>query len=207
MIIPVDARVLHSTTRNAVKSNNKKKQVGIDFEKDVWLQEEPGLRGKRELLLFGLLGEEHSLDVRQNTTLGDGNSGEKLVKFLVVTDGQLQVTWDDTGLLVITSSVTGKFENLSSEVLHDGSQVNGSSSTNAVGVVALAKETMDPTHGELKSGPRRTGFGLSLDLSAFTSSRHDEVIECFSLRVNKNDGKGMMKICNKKISCCQTQRR
>ena len=178
MIIPVDARVLHSTTRNAVNSNNKK-QVGIDFEKNFWLQEELGLRGKRELLVFGLLGEEHSLDVRQNTTLGDGNSGEKLVKFLVVTDGQLQVTWDDTSLLVITSSVTGKFENLSSEVLHDGSQVNGSSSTNAVSVVALAKETMDPTHGELKSGPRRTGFGLSLDLSAFTSSRHDEVIECF----------------------------
>ena len=40
----------------------------------------------RDLLLFGLLGEEYGLDVGQNTTLGDGDSGEKLVQFLVIAD-------------------------------------------------------------------------------------------------------------------------
>ena len=43
------------------------------------------------LLLLGLLGQEHSLDVRQHTTLGDGHTGQQLVQLLVVADGQLQV--------------------------------------------------------------------------------------------------------------------
>ena len=44
-------------------------------------------RKKKSLLLFGLLGQKHSLDVGEDTTLGDGDSGEKLVEFLVVADG------------------------------------------------------------------------------------------------------------------------
>ena len=40
--------------------------------------------------LLGLLGEEHSLDVGEDTTLGNGHSGQELVQLLVVTDGQLQ---------------------------------------------------------------------------------------------------------------------
>ena len=43
-----------------------------------------------------------------------------------LTDGELQVTGDDTGLLVVASSVTGQLENLSSEVLEDGGEVDGS---------------------------------------------------------------------------------
>lgn len=40
------------------------------------------------------------------------------------------MTGNDTGLLVITGSVSSQLENLSSEVLEDGSEVNRSSSTN-----------------------------------------------------------------------------
>jgi hypothetical protein len=39
---------------------------------------------------------------------------EKLVQFLIVSDGELEMTWDDTGLLIVTSGVTGQLENLSS---------------------------------------------------------------------------------------------
>lgn len=105
----------------------------------------------RDLFLLSLLGEEHSLNVRQDTTLGNGNSGEKLVELLIVTDGELQVTRNDTGLLVVTGSVASQLENLSSQVLHDCSEVNWSSSTNAISVVALTQETVDPANGELKS--------------------------------------------------------
>ena len=38
-----------------------------------------------------MLGKRH---------LGNGDAGQKLVQFLVVADGQLQVTGDDPGLLV-----------------------------------------------------------------------------------------------------------
>ena len=38
--------------------------------------------------LLGLLGEEDGLDVGQDTSLGDGDTGQKLVQLLVVTDGE-----------------------------------------------------------------------------------------------------------------------
>ena len=60
----------------------------------------------------------------QDTTLGDGNVTEKLVEFLIVADSELQVTGDDTGLLVVTSSVTSELEDLSCEVLEDSGEVD-----------------------------------------------------------------------------------
>jgi hypothetical protein len=42
----------------------------------------------------------------------------------VVADGELQVTGHDTLLLVVASGVTGELENLGSEVLEDGSEVD-----------------------------------------------------------------------------------
>ena len=67
-----------------------------------------------DLLLLGLLGEEDSLDVGEDTTLGNGDTGEEFVQFLVVADGKLEVTGDDSGLLVVTGSVACKLEDLSS---------------------------------------------------------------------------------------------
>ena len=48
----------------------------------------------------------------------------KLDVLLVVSDGKLQVTGDNTLLLVITSSVTSKLENFSSKVLKYGCEVD-----------------------------------------------------------------------------------
>lgn len=64
------------------------------------------------------------MDVGKNTTLGDRNVSEKLVQLLIVADGELKVTRDDTGFLVVTGGIASKFENLSSEVLKNGSKVN-----------------------------------------------------------------------------------
>ena len=111
------------------------------------------VRSKCYLLLFRLLGEKDGLDVGQDTTLGDGDSREKFVQLLVVTDGELKMSWDDSGLLVVTGSITGQLEDLSSEVLEDGSQVDRGTSTNALGVVALAEEPVDTANGELETSP------------------------------------------------------
>jgi len=55
---------------------------------------------------------------------------KKLVQFLIVTDGKLEMTRNDTSLLVITSSITSQLENFSGEVLKNSGEIDGSTSTN-----------------------------------------------------------------------------
>lgn len=64
------------------------------------------------------------LTVWKNTTLCNGDVTEELVQFLIVADSELKVTWDDTSLLVVTSSVTSELEDFSSQVLKDCSEVD-----------------------------------------------------------------------------------
>ena len=58
-------------------------------------------------LLGLLLGEQHSVDVGENTSRRDGDTSQKLVELLVVADGELQVARDDAGLLVVLRSRDG----------------------------------------------------------------------------------------------------
>ena len=131
--------------------------------------------GVRDLGLgwfLGLLGQKNSLDVGQDTTLGDGDTGQELVQLFVVTDCQLQVTRDDPSLLVVASGVSGQLENFSGQVLHDGRQVDGSSGSNTFGVATFAEHTVNTADGELKSGTARTSLGLSLNFASLSASRH-----------------------------------
>jgi hypothetical protein len=92
------------------------------------------------------------VNVGENTTLGDGDVTEKLVQLLIVPDGELEMTGNDTGLLVVASGVTGQLEDFGSQVLEDGSEVDGSTSTDTLGVVALAEKTVDTTNRECETG-------------------------------------------------------
>ena len=96
------------------------------------------------------------VNVGEDTTLGDGDVAEKLVQLLVVADGELKMTGNDTGLLVVTGSVTGQLEDFGSQVLEDGGKVHGGTSTDTLGVVALAKQTVNTTDGEGETGLGRT---------------------------------------------------
>merc|ERR1711944_298768 len=124
-------------------------------------------------LLLCLLGQEDSLDVWEYTTLGNGDTRQKLVQLLVIPNGELEMPGDDPGLLVVTGSITGQLEDLGSKVLHDSSQVNRGTSTHTLRIVALAEETMYTSHGELEASPVGTGLCFSLDLAALAASRHD----------------------------------
>ena len=53
------------------------------------------------------------VNIGQDTTLSDCDVSEKLVQFLVVADGELEMTGDDTCLLVVARGVAGQFEDLS----------------------------------------------------------------------------------------------
>lgn len=96
------------------------------------------------------------VNVGQNTALGNGDVSQQLVQLLVVADGELEMTGNDTGLLVIAGSVTGKFENFSSEVLENGGKVDGGAGTDTLGIVALAKKTVNTADGECQTSLGRT---------------------------------------------------
>ena len=65
------------------------------------------------------------VNVWQDTTLGDCDVSEKLVQFLIVADGELEMTGDDTGLLVVTGGVASQLEDFGRKVLKDSSEVDG----------------------------------------------------------------------------------
>ena len=89
------------------------------------------------------------MDVGEHTTLSDGDLAQKLVQFLIVPDGELEMTGDDTGLLVVASGVTSQLEDFSSQVLEDSGEVDvRGTGTDTLSVVALPQETMDTTNGE-----------------------------------------------------------
>lgn len=104
------------------------------------------------------------MNVGQNTTLGDGDVTQQLVQLLVVANGELQVAGDDTGLLVVTGSVASQLKNLSSKILKDGSQVDGGTSTDTLGVVALTEQTVDTTDRECQTGLGRTAVNGTCQL-------------------------------------------
>ena len=91
-------------------------------------------------------------------TLGDGDVTEKLVQFLVIADGKLEMTGDDTGLLVVTGGVASQFENFGSEVLENGSEVDRGTGTDTLSVVALPQKTVNTTDGEGETGLGRTAI-------------------------------------------------
>ena len=122
----------------------------------LWLKASEG----SDLLLLGLLGEEDSLNVWQDTTLGNGDSGEKFVELLVITDGELKMTGDDPGLLVITGSVASEFKNFSGQIFHDSCQVDWSTSTYTLSIVTLSQKSVDTTNWELKCSTGRSSLGL-----------------------------------------------
>jgi hypothetical protein len=92
------------------------------------------------------------VNVWQDTTLSDCDVAQKLVQLLIVADGELEMTRDNTGLLVVTSGVASKFENFSCEVLEDGCEVHWGTSTDTLSVVALSQETVDTANGEGETG-------------------------------------------------------
>jgi len=140
-------------------------------KKSRFLKSKANLFGR----LLGLLGEKDGLDVGQNTSLCDCDSREKFVQFLVIADSKLQMTGDDPALLVVTSSVSCQFQDLSSQIFHDCGKVDGSASTHTLGIVAFPQVTVDTSHWELQTSAAAPGLALSLSFSSFATARHVEL--------------------------------
>jgi hypothetical protein len=133
--------------------------------------------------LASLLGQEVLVDVGKDTTLGDGDVSEKLVQLLIVPDGELQVTGDDTGLLVVAGGVASQFEDFGGQVLEDSGQVDGRTGTDTLGVVSLTEETVDTADGERETSLRRTRLrvlGTARLATGFAAASHFD--GCFRVK-------------------------
>ena len=83
-------------------------------------------------------------------------------KISFVPNGQLEVTRDDPGLLVVPGGVAGELEDLGGQVLHDGGEVDGGSGAHPLCVVALAEHPVDAANRELEAGTGRARLRLGL---------------------------------------------
>jgi hypothetical protein len=63
-------------------------------------------------------------DVGEDSSFRNGGVGQKLVAFFIVSDGEENVSWDDSRLLVVLGSITCKFQYFSSQIFQDSSEIN-----------------------------------------------------------------------------------
>jgi len=102
------------------------------------------------------------MDVGQHTASGDGDVTQEAVELLIIAHGQLDVAGDDAGLLVVLGGIAGQLEDLGSEVLEDGADVDGGASAHARRDACLADEACKTADRELQTGLGASADGLAL---------------------------------------------
>ena len=118
-----------------------------------------------------LLGwDECNVDVWENTTGSDSCVSHESGKFLVVSNGKLNVSWDNSASLVVSGGITGELKNLSSEVLKHSSKIDWSSSSNSWCVSSLFKISGNSSYWELKSSSCSSGYWSGCGWFSFSSS-------------------------------------
>ncbi|KRZ49645.1 hypothetical protein T02_14644, partial [Trichinella nativa] len=81
--------------------------------------------------------------------LSNSYSAEKPAQLFVISYCQLQMSRNDSSLLVIAGGVPSQLEYFGGQVFHDSSKVNRSSGTDTFTVISLFQETMNATNREL----------------------------------------------------------
>ena len=100
------------------------------------------------LLVTLALWEKEDVDVWENTTGGDGGSAEELVEFLIVADGELDMTRHNGLLFVLSAGITGEVKDLLREVLHDCGGEYAGSDTNHRCIATLFIVAVHSADGE-----------------------------------------------------------
>jgi len=82
------------------------------------------------LNFLGGLDDQGFVDVRDNSSSGDGGLDQR-VKLFVSSDRELQMSGGDSLDLQVLGGVSCKFKDLSGKILQDRSSVNGGSSSDS----------------------------------------------------------------------------
>ena len=131
----------------------------------------------RSLALLDELG----VDVREHTARSDGDLAQELVQLLVVSDGELNVSRDDSLLLALLGGVSGELEDLGNEVLEDGGQVDRGTRADLAGIATVLQEATDAANRELQTSLSALGAGTtllgSLSATSLSLSRHYDVVQ------------------------------
>ena len=80
--------------------------------------------------------------------------GEELVELVIFLEAEVDVSGDDSALLVLFDDHDGDFEDFSDEVLEDGGEVDWGTDADSFGVSALLEHTGETTDWEAE-----TSFG------------------------------------------------
>merc|ERR1719341_1186261 len=91
---------------------------------------------------------------------------------LIIPDGQLQMSGNDAGFLVVPGGVTSQLKDLCCQILHNSCHVDRCASAHPLGVVPFSEEPVDSPHWELQSSPARARLGLAFGLSSLATARH-----------------------------------
>ena len=99
------------------------------------------------------LGEEDGMNTGEYSTRREGRGAQDLVQLLVVADGQLQMARCDRLLLVLFRGIPSEFDDLTGEILEDGSHEDTCTPTNLGGVATLPEHAVAAAHWEDQIGP------------------------------------------------------
>ena len=64
------------------------------------------------------------VNIREHAALGNGDVAEKFIQLLIIANGKLKMTWDDTCFFIVACGVASQLENLSSQIFKNSSEVD-----------------------------------------------------------------------------------
>ena len=95
------------------------------------------------------------MERRLDTRLSNDRVAEQLVELVIFLQTQINVSWDDSALLVLLHDHHRDFQNLSDQVLQNGGKVDRGPNTDSLAVSALFEHSCKSAYWEAETGLRR----------------------------------------------------
>jgi len=94
------------------------------------------------------------------TSVGDDGISEESVELGVLLDGEVDASGHNSALLHLLSGIAGELEDLSGEVLENGSEVHGGTVTNSLGESSFLEESGNSSDWEVETSSLGSGLLL-----------------------------------------------
>ena len=91
------------------------------------------------------------MNIRKNTTRSNRHIPKKLIQLLIILHREGNMPGHNPTLLIIPRGIPRQLKDFGTEVLEDGSEVDGCPASDARSVFSLAEESPDTADGELEA--------------------------------------------------------